>query len=157
MATHRMASRAATIAAGIVVLIVGSLALSSLARPTPSPSPGDPATQAVHFGIDFLVPANGTASGSYTVPAGKRLAIEYLTIRGNNGTMVYRITTTLNGETVTYFLGGEQTTGGWHIDDSANNVRIYADGGTDVIISAVSTSSGEDGVTASVSGYFINL
>jgi hypothetical protein len=151
MSVRASISKPATVAAMLVLLVVGVMAVTGNAQRTVTSR--DPAAQAVQFTIQFTT-TDTAHSGSYTVPTGKRLVLQYMTARADGIVAAFTVTTVVNTQTATYDLEASSGPYGHMIRDNAGNVRIYADGGTDVILRAVASAGVQ--VFAAFSGYFID-
>jgi hypothetical protein len=101
-------------------------------------------------------------SGQIAVPAGKRLVIEYITVRTvpgfNAAVNLLELTTTVNSVTVTHnihsIMGGS-TSG---VSAEHKQVRIYADGGTNVVFFARrDTAPGSGDAALTISGYLVDI
>jgi len=120
----------------------------------------EPFQQEVELSIG---PANSAAYASISVPSGKRLVIEYLSLFGDlpaGQKLSVSLATIVSGLRASYrpqIL--TQDAGDGTLSVSANQVmRVYGDPGTIVSINATrNSSSGSSPLTVSVSGYYINL
>jgi hypothetical protein len=123
--------------------------------------------------VPFQASANGVfgagsvaASGLIAVPAGKRLFIEYTSAfvvlpTGQNLHQI-SIATTVAGGTVQHQLtrsfSGPHFSGTDDVFTSAQETRLYADGGSAVVFSAARNSTvGQGTLTVTVSGYLEDL
>jgi hypothetical protein len=98
-----------------------------------------------------------------TVPAGKRLVIEYVTVNGFfevGSAMVALITTTVGGITAQHQLVVTQqgVLAGSLVFAAAQPLRLYADPGTNVlgIVSRDPITAG-GGAGMTISGYYVDL
>ncbi len=102
---------------------------------------------------------------AYTVPTGKRLVIEQVSVslRLPSGEFAFSlvVATSLGGGTIAHSLLPTKlgTFGSLEFFTASQPVRIYADPGTDVIAEACRPSSGETtGIfTGSISGYLVPI
>lgn len=116
-----------------------------------------PGRQAVQF---TLSPSSGVSSFSqdqFTVPAGKRLVIEYysaqLTQYPSSGYAYMYMTTSVGGNTNYYkVIPPSSTTAPFN-----QLTRIYADPGTQVTAQVTQSSGTSSGGNLIVSGYYINV
>jgi hypothetical protein len=101
---------------------------------------------------------------SFVAPAGKRLVIEYVSVRGSgaandgNGFMQADISTTTNGEFASHRIPLTQDrVQDTHFYEGAESTRIYADPGTPVQFSVAFQSTTGLFSRATVSGYLVDL
>ena len=73
----------------------------------------------------------------YTVPAGKRLVIEYFSGFTRGDEAMFLLTTTVGGVQARHYIPRPAE----GVIENARFVRIYADAGTDVVLSAVTPAS----------------
>lgn len=120
----------------------------------------EPFQQEVELSIG---PANSAAYASIAVPSGKRLVVEYLSLFGNlpaGQRLSVSLATLVSGLRASYRPQiNTQDAGDGTVSVSANQVmRVYADPGTIVSVSAArNSSSGSNSLTVSVSGYYMSL
>ncbi len=123
--------------------------------------------------LPFQASANGvfgvgsvSGSGLIAVPAGKRLFIEYTSafVMLPTGQNLHQISiaTTVGGGTVQHQLArsfsGPHFSGTDDVFTSAQETRLYADGGTAVVFSlARNSGAGSGTLTVTVSGYLEDL
>ena len=84
----------------------------------------------------------------YTVPAGKRLVIEYFSGFARGDEALFILTTTVGGVQANHYMARHAE----ELIDDARLVRIYADPGTNVRLSVVTTASTLQN-EATISGY----
>jgi hypothetical protein len=132
------------------------------------------AIQPVHASTSCLATTIGCLPTIYTVPAGKRLVIEYASMSvcilpGQSATL--GVTTTTGGKTVTHFLNGTPPAVGpgtfaigcnGALPSSSvatgQQVKIYADAGSSVFLEADrSNTVGNAGFSISISGYLVDV
>jgi hypothetical protein len=116
----------------------------------------EPSVQPVQLTLSPSSNSNYQATASYTVPAGRRLVIEYysaqLTQFPVGGSGWVSLTTTVGGRTGTYKV----------VPPIASTVpynqltRIYADPGTFVRVTVVQSSGGSCGASVVLSGQLLN-
>lgn len=139
----------------VPVMLLGPASIDTSA-PLPFRDVDNPARHAVQTRI--------TGSGtSYTVPDGKRLVIEFV-----SGEM-FSIAGVITAAVVETHLDGNEvfhrfpptrsieTPGSPSIATFGQMSRIYADGGTEVSVSAASVPQDTVGVAASISGYLVDM
>ena len=116
----------------------------------------DPVQNAFQRTVQFNVSGDSNAFGTIAVPAGKRLAIEYLTIDvfGGGECQPMVVFATVAGVNTQHSIQ-------LPIDDNGfakavdKPVRIYAD--SDVKFFVISRSGGDKLVTVTVSGFLVDL
>lgn len=116
-----------------------------------------------HRTLFFQIP-DGQFSGaaSFTVPVDKRLVIEQVTIKATappTGFVQASISNTVEGVTITpdLIMVSQGVFGGdTRILLASQNVRWYADPGTDVDVSATKSFSDHGNVYATISGYLVD-
>lgn len=136
--------------------------------PLPVRDVDNPARQPFQGELDPLVTVGSfTASDSLSVPAGKRLVIEFAsaTINTTSGTKMWvRIQTTTNNSTNAHTLvpelQGAFAAGGSDFFVAAQPLKIYADPGTQVtfivnVLGGVANTN--SGAAVVMSGYFVNV
>jgi hypothetical protein len=100
---------------------------------------------------------------TFTVPAGKRLVIEYVSGRaglGDNQLPSFQLGTFTNGDAnpTPHYLAAQQTTPGFGLYVISQPVRIYADAGSLHYVAIVRGSGeGTADVHVSISGYLENV
>ncbi len=136
--------------------------------PLPVRDVDNPARQPFQRELDPLIPAGSfTASDSLTVPAGKRLVIEFAsaTINTTSGTKMWvRIQTTTSGSTNAHTLVPELQ-GPFSADNSdffvaAQPMKVFADPATQVIvITSVlgGVANSNSGAAVVMSGYLVDV
>ncbi|HVF87004.1 MAG TPA: hypothetical protein VM866_05410 [Pyrinomonadaceae bacterium] len=132
-------------------------------NPLPVRDVDNPARQPVHSG--GFCGGNGCQTTLYTVPAGKRFVIEYVSMFAEMpvGEVAFcRLDTFIEGRLVRHRLSMTAPAAAFDINPGASlgqQVRLYADAGTTV--TAVGSYSGTVGVdggfTFSVSGYLVDV
>ena len=111
------------------------------------------------FQPSFTIQDGSVEGGTtFSVPAGKRLVIEYVSAAGlDQGTLIYRITTQDNSANpVVHFLPAIQVLdiGAAKESIAGQAVKLYSEPGTQVVFDALRQgSTNADGVAFSVSGY----
>lgn len=132
------------------------------------------AIQPAQASTSCLATTIGCLPTIYTVPAGKRLVIEYASMRvcilpGQSATL--GITTTTGGQRVTHYLNGTPPAagpgtfaigcnGGSPSSEVAtgHQVKLYADAGTSVFLEADrSNTVGNAAFSMSISGYLVDV
>lgn len=116
-------------------------------------------------GMDFADNAFSTdAYAEFTVPAGKRLVVEYVTGKmwtSPGDPQDFMITTMVNGAAVRHYvtLSPEPPgcVGCWKAYIASQGIRVYADPGTIVELRATRSSPGTGNMRASVSGYLLDV
>lgn len=119
-----------------------------------------PFQQYVHLVFD---PTQLGGGKTFTVPADKRLVIEF--VSGNvalrqGSVSNFTVTTTVNGIIGKHRLvvTSQGPSGGLPISYTVSqNMRVYADPGTTVIVFVNATLGGEGGFDATISGYLVDL
>jgi hypothetical protein len=112
--------------------------------------------------VDFD-PSQLGGSASFTVPAGKRLVIEFVSgdIFVTKGKIVtFGVNTTVNGTaTAHHLLLTPQGGSGGYIESylASQSLRLYADSNTTVTLGVNSTEGGDTKGFFTVSGYLVNL
>lgn len=134
-------------------------------NPVPTRDVDNPARQPFQIGLGISV-ANGnlTANGSFTVPAGKQLVIEFvsaLAAISSGQKLTLQFSTTGGGAPVAFTLPAFlQGTFGGTVDDYAvaQQMRVYADPGTSVqfVLTQNNTTAGAL-ADIGVSGYLVNV
>jgi len=127
----------------------------------------EPARQPFQRFASFQMQAPATGAGdTFTVPAGKRLVIEYVSLRTNintgaNQVVSYSLSNQGGGSLGTFSFVPQPT-----IDSAIGTtgyiahgqLRAYCDPGTNVTITAVRNSTNDsDTVNYTVSGYYVNV
>ena len=156
--------RSSVITALSVAAIAGSLAaLSAPASAVTLPK------AAVTAGYDDLAPfsqrldivlSSGFGSGTFTVPAGVRLVIDYISADlacAPGGSMLFDVATYLNGAEVESHLPlfNNGVVLGQQVFSVSSMTRIYADPNTTVTIALLGPSSGSAGSIVGVYGHFV--
>ncbi len=137
-------------------------AAAASAAPVPATPPAgaraqeEPSTQPIQLTLSPSSNSSHQATATYTVPAGKRLVIEYysaqLTQFPVGGSGCVSLSTTVGGRTGTYKV----------VPPIASTVpynqltRIYADPGTFVRAAVVQSSGGSCGASIVLSGHLVN-
>ena len=156
--------RSSVITALSVAAIAGSLA----ALPAPASAVTLPKA-AVTAGYDDLAPfsqrldivlSSGFGSGTFTVPAGVRLVIDYISADlacAPGGSMLFDVATYLNGAEVESHLPlfNNGVVLGQQVFSVSSMTRIYADPNTTVTIALLGPSSGSAGSIVGVYGHFV--
>ena len=156
--------RSSVITALSVAAIAGSLAaLSAPASAVTLPK------AAVTAGYDDLAPfsqrldivlSSGFGSGTFTVPAGVRLVIDYISADlacAPGGSMLFDVATYLNGAEVESHLPlfNNGVVLGQQVFSVSATTRIYADPNTTVTIALLGPSTGSGGSIVGVYGHFV--
>ena len=156
--------RSSVITALSVAAIAGSLAaLSAPASAVTLPR------AAVTAGYDDLAPfsqrldivlSSGFGSGTFTVPVGVRLVIDYISADlacAPGGSMLFDVATYLNGAEVESHLPlfNNGVVLGQQVFSVSSMTRIYADPNTTVTIALLGPSSGSAGSIVGVYGHFV--
>jgi hypothetical protein len=144
-------SRPAHTAGGPIAVNVANLPLPTLPADLVAP------TQPFQMDLQPLSSTSSRASQNFTVPAHKRLVIEFVSAEVNeypsgSGAYTY-LETTAGGQDVTYYLANTY-------ESSARKtqvVRIYADPGTTVTVGANSYGGNGVGTDTEISGYYVNV
>ncbi len=131
----------------------------------PVTSADDPGRQAFAFFKSDSWDALDSHDVSFTVPAGKRLVIEAVSISGLLDTHGQKMLTAavqahVNGQLEDYFMTPTFTgtsTSGRDVYVASQQTTVYADGGTDVLLFASKDSTTGGGILdVSVQGHLIN-
>ena len=150
--------RSAVFAASLVACLA---ATSALAVTLPK--------AAVTAGYDDLAPfsqrldvtvSNGFGSGTFTVPAGVRLVIDYISADIGvpvGGNVLFDVATYLNGNEVESHLPvfANGVILGQQVFSVSSPVRIYADPNSTVTIALLASGSGSGGSIVGVYGHFV--
>jgi len=164
-----------TVAAGIAVIAAtlifaetrtGHASAVNNPNPNPSPQPApqlvrdidNPARQPFQRQLGFEVTEFGGFS-SFTVPAGKRLVIEYVSASGvvpSGDSMQYLVVT---GEVQNFIPVAQQASAPGVVFCVAGlQTRLYAEPGTSVTLGALRTgSTGTSSANISISGYLVDI
>ena len=137
------------------------------ANPVPVTSADDPGRQAfAFFKSDSFGPDEDSHHVSFTVPAGKRLVIESVSVNGlvDTGTgqkiVDAGVQAQVNGQLEDYIMAPQFTGTSSSADDVytvSQPTTIYADSGTDVLVfTARNTFNGGAIMNVSVQGHLIN-
>lgn len=124
---------------------------------------------AVTAGYDELAPfskrldiavSNGFGSGTFTVPAGVRLVIDYISADlacAPGGSMLFDVATYLNGEEVESHLPvfNNGVILGQQVYSVSAQTHIYADPNTVVTIALLSSTTGSGGSITGVYGHYV--
>jgi hypothetical protein len=132
--------------------------------PVPVKDLDNPALQPFQwfFSITFD-PTQGTNGQSFTVPAGKRLVIEFVsaTVALERGLLVDAVvTTTVNGIEGKHHFIPTMVGAAWGFQYSyliSMETRLYADPGTKVEFALTDNYTGNGGSWGTISGYLVNL
>lgn len=114
-----------------------------------------------HIALSFEIPAElANGSTSFPVPADKRLVIEQVTIKGTappDGYLQTSIHNTVNGVKITpdLIMVSQGIFGDTKILLASQNVRWYADPGTQVEVLAGKSFPAGANIHATISGYFV--
>ena len=156
------------------VPVTGTVSVSNLgSSPLPVRDVDNPARRAVQFQAFLNCSGGGIgcspAQTPYTVPEGKRLVIEYASMKvtlSEGQSAILGILTTLNGELVTHYFPQTQpalapnpgiSPSGNYVS-AGQQVRIYADSGTNVSFQVDRTSNtGTFVIIVSMSGYLVDM
>jgi hypothetical protein len=125
----------------------------------------NPALSAFQAQVDLPWEGAHTVSGMLAaVPANKRLVIEYVTIRADTTVRVFkcRLTTIVSGTEIRHSILPIALPDDDDIYVADRQVRIYADGGTNVefFVSRISTNMGEGNtarVVITISGHLVDI
>ena len=108
----------------------------------------------------LIQPSSDTAASaaqSFSVPAHKRLVIEFVSSELNEyprgGGAYSYLTTTAGGQTVTYYFANTYES----TNRKSQVVRLYADPGTDVTVGANTYGGNGVGTDTELSGYYVNV
>jgi hypothetical protein len=129
--------------------------------------PGDEAARRA-FQREVFIPLGGrNNTSSFTVPGGKRLVIEYVSASGNvpfGQNLLFALKTCVNDSCAVHFLVPSRftfarvTTPDGELIRTRQWMRVYADGGTEVMVSARRSGNwGGGSATLSISGYLVEL
>jgi hypothetical protein len=142
---------------------------NTAANPVPVTSSDDPARQAFAFFDNDTMPADDPQHNvSFTVPAGKRLVIESVSGRAGfatateelvSVTLQARVNDGLQSVSLpAVFQGRSPVATDPYLWAATDLVKIYADGGTDVLIfwTRNTSSAAEANLNISVQGYLID-
>ena len=144
------ASRPAHTAGGPVPVAVTNTPLYAVTRAS-----DDPARQPVSITVEL----DGTPTGIYQVPAGKRLVVEYIagTAARSNDANSYNFLVTVE-------QGGQNQNASFNeLPDTApysaasQNVRLYADPSTDVFVSVFSNNKNTTDVSFTLVGHLVDV
>ena len=144
---------------------------NSPAQPVPVKEQNNPAFQPFQFQQGFsLLGGNASLSVNFPVPAGKRLVVEQISgyfVGNSNGTVPrMQVQTHVNGLLsalwipLTY-VGSDSFTGVAYM--GAQQIRMYADGGTNLVVTATKSVDGVGQYTSAtsgnitISGYLVNI
>jgi hypothetical protein len=141
------------------VPVEGSLGVTDLDNPAFQPFQ--------HAALAIIQPGFSGGSATFTVPAGKRLVIEYVSfnIPLTNGQSVLGVSVEVENSNANQIPIGHEIPVLYTVADStllrsigASATRLYADPGSTVRIRAArSGSTGQDIAPVNVSGYFVDL
>ena len=111
--------------------------------------------------LDIIL-TNGFGSGTFTVPAGQRLVIDYISADigvAVGGTVLFDVATYLNGNEVEAHLPvvPNGVVLGQQVYSVSQMTRIYADSGSLVTIAILGPTGGGGGSIVGVYGHFIPL
>ena len=107
-----------------------------------------------------IVLSNGFGQGTFTVPTGVRLVIDYISADlacAPGGSMLFDVATYLNGAEVESHLPlfNNGVVLGQQVFSVSSMTRIYADPNTTVTIALLGPSSGSAGSIVGVYGHFV--
>lgn len=121
------------------------------------------ARQPVQAAVSCVVDeGSGCLRVIYTVPSGKRLVIEYASMKTKlEDAHISRMTihTTIGGEEITHYLTPTPPTPLVDTETSVGQeLRLYADPGTSVLVSGTPfNSDGSNGFAFTISGYLVDV
>ncbi len=120
----------------------------------------EPARQAVSFFKGCISNGAQTCSTSFTVPAGKELVIEYVSVScfgfGSPNPIYSTITTTAGGATPPYYISRGEATAFTNSFINSVPVKIYADPSTTVTLTGFQVGNGSN-FQFSLSGHYVNV
>jgi len=129
------------------VNVTNALTLDPASTVQVSNTPGNPVPVSVqgqpvrrYVQATGSLPENNAGNSSvvlYTVPAGERLVIEYFSGFTRGDEAMFLLTTTVGGVQARHYIPRPAE----GVIENARFVRIYADAGTDVVLSAVTPAS----------------
>jgi hypothetical protein len=151
---------------GVVLQAGANLSISTAGNTlTIASTVSDPARTAFQGNLLInFADGQGLSSGNLMIPAGKRLAIEFIsitsTIPGDQELVDILLTTTVNGSALDYRLSvqatGSDASPYKYVADKL--VRLYSDGGTELVAVAGRTpGNGAANIQIRLSGYLVDL
>ena len=152
--------KSAVLGAGILLAAHHASALTPLAKPALVTDYADEAPFSIRLDIVF---SSGFGSGTFTVPAGRRLVIDYISADAGvapGGNVLFDVATYLNGAEVESHppMTSQGVILGQQVYAASAPVKIYADPGSTVTIAFLSSAaSGSGGAIVGVYGHLVTV